>query len=254
MFCFPHSGGSAGEFLGWSGNLPDVEVWAVQPPARGGRLDEPGITGMGEFVESLVDAVDFGADSPDRGAPGRGVGGVPFAFFGHSLGAYTAFETARALRDRGLPGPFGVWVSALRAPHLHEREPDLSALPDDELVAAVEREHGPLPPEFAEEPELLELLLPALRADLALLSGYRASGEPLDVPVEVFGGRDDGEPLAALEAWRLHTTGSCRTYLFNGGHFYFRERTDEFFPVLAESVRERAAGRLPGFGPLGPAR
>ncbi|AXX30292.1 Thioesterase [Actinosynnema pretiosum subsp. pretiosum] len=110
VFCFPHSGGSAGEFLGWTSQLPDVEVWAVQPPARGGRLDEPGITGMGEFVDSLIASVDFG-------------GGAPFAFFGHSLGAYTAYETARALRDRGLPGPFGLWVSALRAPHLHEREP-----------------------------------------------------------------------------------------------------------------------------------
>ncbi|AXX30293.1 hypothetical protein KCV87_05480 [Actinosynnema pretiosum subsp. pretiosum] len=127
-------------------------------------------------------------------------------------------------------------------------------LPDDELVAAVERERGPLPAEFAEEPELLEFLLPALRADLAVLSGYRASGAPLDVPIEVFGGRDDSEPLAALEAWRLHTTGPCRTSLFAGGHFYFRERTDEFFPVLAAGVRERAAGRLPGLGPLGPAR
>ncbi|WP_049796836.1 thioesterase II family protein [Actinosynnema mirum] len=114
-------------------------------------------------------------------------------------------------------------------------------LPDDELVAAVERERGPLPAEFAEfaeEPELLEFLLPALRADLAVLSGYRASGAPLDVPIEVFGGRDDSEPLAALEAWRLHTTGPCRTSLFAGGHFYFWECTE----------------RLPGLGPLGPAR
>ena len=226
LYCFPHSGGSAGEYLRWADQLPDVEVWGLQLPGHGSRVDEPALTGMTELVDAIVSNVDFGE---------------PFALFGHSLGSLVAFETARALRAAGLPGPRQLYVSAAKPPHLHRPGPPLHGLDTDELLAAVERTYGSLPAAIREDAETLELLLGGLRADLRIVAGYAPTSEaPLDCPIEVFGGNADEEPQAELAEWRVHTTNTCRLRMFAGDHFYFREQPDEFFTALAGSLAQCA--------------
>ncbi|MGW2352525.1 thioesterase II family protein [Actinacidiphila glaucinigra] len=239
MYCFPHSGGSPGEYMRWSDALPDVELWGVQPPGRGSRLAEPPTTSVAEFVTRLVSEAEFTG---------------PYVFFGHSLGALLAYETARALRDRGLPGPTRLYLSAFRAPHLHQPGPDLGRLDGARLIAAIEEQHGPLPDEVKDDPELQELLLPALRADLTLVAGYRHTpAEPLDCPLSILGGADDEDTRDGLTPWASHTTGSCDVRTFPGDHFYFRENTDDFLRFLAAGLHECAAGVVPRPRPLGSA-
>ncbi|WP_113700762.1 thioesterase II family protein [Nonomuraea lactucae] len=238
MYCFPHSGGSAGEYLRWSGAFPGVELWGVQLPGRGGRHAEPPLTSMAQVVSALVSEVEFG---------------VPFVLFGHSLGALIAYETAIALRERGLPQPAGLCLSAYGAPHLHEPGTDLTGLDGPALVEAIEREHGPLPGHVADDPELLELMLPVLRADLTIVSTYRHTpAEPLACPLVVLGGEGDRETGERLTAWGRYTTGPCRVRTFPGDHFYFRERLDDVLRHLATSLDELSAGAVPRARPLGP--
>ncbi|MFJ6573342.1 thioesterase II family protein [Streptomyces sp. NPDC091292] len=240
MYCFPHSGGSPGEYLRWSDALPGVEVWGVQFPGRGSRLDEPPVPDMERLVTELVSEAGFEG---------------PCVFFGHSLGALVAYETALALRERGLPGPVRLYLSAYRAPHLHEPGPDLSRLHGPGLIAAIESRHGPLPDEVKSDPDLRELLLPALKADLTVVATYRPAPymRPLDCPLTVLGGHDDEESGERLTAWRRYTTGHCDVRSFPGDHFYFRENTDDFLRFLGADLDECAARAVPGPGPLGSA-
>ena len=108
MICFPHSGGSAGEYVRWGDLLPEVEVLAAQWPGRGSRMAEPNVDRMEDLVAAFVDAVEL--------AP-------PFVLFGHSMGALVAYEVARALRARAWLGPSLLVASAHRAPGRgpHER-------------------------------------------------------------------------------------------------------------------------------------
>ncbi|GAB3838660.1 type I polyketide synthase [Kribbella italica] len=235
MYCFPHSGGSAGEYLTWTDGLTDVELWAVQLPGRGGRMAETPYESMEALVKDFVEETELVA---------------PFVFFGHSLGALVAYEVARALRDAGRPGPRQLYVSAARAPHLDRLSEGVHELANVELVAAIEARYGRLPAELTGNQEMLDLMLPALRGDLTVVANYRAEpAAPLECPITVFGGRDDDEPVEALTAWQTYTTGPFETQLFAGDHFYFRERTDEFLHHLAE----RLAGAVRGPGPLGAA-
>src|SRR3546814_15358177 len=87
LCCFPHAGGAASSYFAWAGALEAVDVLAVQPPGREGRLAEPLIADMTTLLDRLVAAIEPQLDRP-------------FVFFGHSLGALVAFETARALRRR----------------------------------------------------------------------------------------------------------------------------------------------------------
>ena len=226
LYCFPHSGGSPGEYLRWADQLPDAEVWGVQLPGHGSRVHEPALTDMADLVEAIVANIEFES---------------PFAFFGHSLGSLVAYETARVLRERGLPGPTRLFVSAAKPPHLHRPGPPLHGLSTEELLAAVERTYGALPSVIRDDPETCELVLSGLRADLRIVATYQHQPSArLDCPIEVFGGRADDERLDELAQWLLHTTDTCRLRMFAGDHFYFREQPDEFLAALAGSLAQRA--------------
>lgn len=228
VYCFPHSGGSPGEYLRWATRLPAHQVRAVQPPGRGGRMDEEPYTDMAALVDTLVSQVTFEE---------------PYTLFGHSLGALVAYETALALRERGLPGPRALILSGTAAPHTLPVRPSLRHLDGTELAAAVERTYGPLPAGLHEDPELRDLLLTSLRADLEIVSGYRHRPvPPLSCPLTVLGGSDDSEPLDGLGAWRTYTTGPFDLQVLPGDHFYFRECPDVFFALL-DRVLDRPLDR-----------
>jgi surfactin synthase thioesterase subunit len=228
VYCFPHSGGSPGEYMAWTEALPDVELWGVQAPGRGSRAGEAPFTSMSELVGAIVDEVDLVA---------------PYVFFGHSLGALVAYEVAAALRAAGRPGPAQLWLSGTRAPHLPRPVRGLHRLRGRELVDAVVEEYGSIAPELQAAPELLEMLLPALQADFAIVAGYQPrSRPPLDCPIMVLGGAADRERGDLLTAWRDHTTGSFEVRTFPGGHFYFREHRDDVLRHLAERSRDVLTG------------
>lgn len=178
---------------------------------------------MADLVAALADQVVF---EP------------PYAFFGHSLGSLVAYETARKLRDRGMPGPDLLCVSAQPAPELHDNDPGVAGLDDADLIAAVQAHYEKLPSEIHEDQELRQLMLGALRADLEIVAGYRpAPGQPLDCPILAMGGTQDQlTSVTALSAWRHYTKAQFTLRLFSGGHFYFREHSDAVLHLLHTAI------------------
>jgi medium-chain acyl-[acyl-carrier-protein] hydrolase len=148
----------------------------------------------------------------------------PYAFFGHSMGSWIAFELARWMRKSGLPLPLHLFASSRRAPQMAGEEAILHRLPDSELLLEIQRRYGGIPAAVLREPDLLALLLPALRADLTALETHRHRDEPpLVCPIASYGGdTDDRVPLHHLEAWRDLTSGPFRVRQFHGGHFYLQ--------------------------------
>lgn len=229
LICFPHSGGSSGEYVRWGDFTPDMEVWAVQLPGRGARLDEPNLTRMDALVDALLAEVTF--------AP-------PFALFGHSKGALVAYEVARGLRDRGRVGPSLLVASAYRPPPRGRRLQRVSQLSDEDLLAAVEQTYGTLPAEIRAEPELVALMVPPLRADFEVLETYtHVAGEPLDCPILVAAGADDEVKPAELDEWRLATRAAFELATFPGGHFYLRDQRDALLQRIADALRRHAGAR-----------
>jgi len=214
LYCLPHSGGSAGEYLFWGDRLPEYEVWGLQSPGRGSRTGETPYTSMPELVRALADEVDFAG---------------PYALFGHSLGAAVAYELTLELRARGRELPRHLYLSAHEAPHLHQLDPALLGLDDRELLAEIEQRYDPVPPEVLEDPEWCALLLEGLRADLSIVATYRpTAADPLPTPITALGG--DTDPVAdrtALAAWAAYTTDDFRLRMYPGHHFYFRDHEDD---------------------------
>jgi surfactin synthase thioesterase subunit len=194
----------------WSNGLPSgFEVCAIELPGRGARLREPPISAIPTIVEQLVGSL---LPELDR----------PFAFFGHSMGAVLALAVAQSLAQRGERQPSHLIVSARRAPHILDPAPSLRALGDQEFVVEINRRYAGIPAEVLNDSELMAMLLPALRADVAALEQYAPLAQPpLKCPITACGGTADSTtPRAHLEAWRHETSNQFQLRLFRGGHFY----------------------------------
>ncbi len=212
FFCFPPAGSGAKQFNPWRRVLPDgVELNAIQLPGRESRLRETPNTEAGPVTRELCAAMGDYLDAP-------------YVFLGHSLGALLAFETIRALRAAGKRLPLRLFVIGRRAPHLPPAGELLHRLPDERLLAWIRRAGG-TPEPVLETPELMELYLPALRADLQLNETYHfAPEQPLELPISCFGGiQDELVSRRELEAWAEHTMAGCRVRMYPGGHFFLNE-------------------------------
>jgi medium-chain acyl-[acyl-carrier-protein] hydrolase len=226
LFCFSHAGGAAAAFRLWPAGLPEwLDVWAVQLPGHGSRWNMSPICSIPALAEALIPVL-----LPHLGQP--------FAFFGHSMGAVLAAEATRGLMERKAALPRHLFVSSRRPPHLPSSESHLHLLADHELVAEVDVRYGGIPPQLLHSADLLALLLPALRADLAALETFQPSkGAVLPCPVSAFGGTDDPlVPRNHLEAWRDQTSGPFRTRVFPGGHFYLESQRDALLAELAATL------------------
>ncbi|MFD1147288.1 thioesterase II family protein [Saccharothrix hoggarensis] len=226
LLCFHYAGGTASAFREWPRRLPaDVATVAVQLPGRDTRLDEPPHVHMGSVVAELLDVLDPLLDEP-------------FACYGHSMGARVALALAHELRATSRPGPRALFVAASAATAARGRVRGWDE-PDEGLIAYL-RDLGGTPPIVFERPDLLDLFLPALRADLTVVA---TAGDPvrppLDVPVHAFAGADDREASAArMAAWREETTGPFTLDVVPGGHFFDEDGVGRVFDVIAGTLAE----------------
>ena len=226
LFCFSHAGAGSASYRGWSDAAPqNLEVCTVQLPGRENRLREPPFTSLVELAGGVADNFPMGD-------------GLPFAFFGHSLGAMVAFETIRQLRRSEKPMPVALFVSASRAPQLPWPHPDVRHLDDIALLTEVHRRYGSVPEVILQDVELRELLTPTLRADLTLIETYRHEPEtPFDFPVLAFGGNADRMvERAALEKWSEQTSASFQLRMLEGEHLFLQSRRRELMQEIGETI------------------
>lgn len=213
LFCFPFAGGGTLAFREWPDQLPpEVEVCAIQLPGREGRFKERPYTRLADLVQDLAAA--FTTYSP-----------LPYAFFGHSMGALVAFELARELRRRHQPGPELLMVSGCRGPQLRDPDPPIHDLPELDFLEEIRKLNG-TPEAVLGNRELLQLLMPLLRADFEMCETYQYLEEtPLACPLVAFGGTEDPDlPREDIAAWSHETAGSFALRMFPGDHFYLLDR------------------------------
>ena len=225
LFCIPYAGGGPQIFQKWTDYLPaDVEICSLLLPGRGKRLMDPAFRELMPLVEEATEAVLPLVD-------------VPYAFFGHSMGALVGFELARGLRKRGCKPPLHLFVSGCFAAHIPDPHP-MHHLPEKEFVDQVRSLNG-VPQEVLENEELMELILPSLRADFTATETYLHREEPpLTCPITAFAGSRD--PLATkefVEEWRIHTTARFTTRVLPGDHFFLHSQQPLLLSMIAAELR-----------------
>ena len=227
LFCFPYAGGNAQIFRSWSNHLsPKIEVCPAELPGHGRRRKETPFTDLNELVSAIVPIITPHLDKP-------------FAFFGHSMGALIAFELTRTLRNQGQPLPTHLLVSGRRAPQLPEDDSPSYNLPDDELIKKLRWLQG-TSSKVLDDPEMMQLMLPILRADFEVCETYQYTEQtPLPCPIVAFGGwRDPATRRGGLKGWREHTSANFTKKTFPGNHFFLHSAQTSLLKFLNQQLVE----------------
>ncbi|MEU9041345.1 MULTISPECIES: thioesterase domain-containing protein [unclassified Kitasatospora] len=209
LFCFPYAGGGTSVFRSWHEFLdPSVEVCPVLLPGREERISEPPATVMADLVVRLAEHLEPWTDKP-------------FAFFGHSMGGQIAFALTRLLAERGARTPTWLFLGGCVPQRTAMRR---HLLPDAELTEEIRQMNG-MPTAVLNDPEILALLLPVLRADFALTETYLTEpGVTVPVPMTTFAGVDDAEARPAdMKEWARHCAGPSESLELPGDHFFLNE-------------------------------
>lgn len=209
LYCFPYAGGSSNIFRSWAAIVPaDIEIVGVELPGRGRRIREPLLMDLDTLSFEAADAIVETGDTL-------------FGFFGHSMGALLAFEVTRRLRARGAPAPRHLFVSGCRAPHWKSDRKPVAVMSNQECIETLRDLNGTPDPVLA-TPEMMNLVLPVLKADFTAIDRWRFRPErALNVPITAFGGRSDPHvSIDAVHGWRDHTRQDFQCRLFAGDHFF----------------------------------
>jgi medium-chain acyl-[acyl-carrier-protein] hydrolase len=228
VLCVPYAGGSAQVFHALARSMPEtIEVGAIELPGRWSRRREPLLKKVNDASRSLADEIT-------RLSP------KPYALFGYSLGGLIAFETARLLaRDAKQQQPRALIVAAIEAPTMKSGLPHLHKHSDAEFIKKhVQRYPGGIPPAVFAEPDLMEMLLPILKADMQMYETYEyAPGEALNYPIHAVAGEQDNlcSP-SAMAGWKSETTGSFFAETVAGNHFFINGAVDKLRATILRAL------------------
>ncbi|MFI1285896.1 thioesterase II family protein [Streptomyces sp. NPDC020858] len=225
LVCFPHAGGSATFYFPVSGALSrSMEVLAVQYPGRQDRHGEPCVSDIGELADRVVEEL-LSLDTK------------PLALFGHSMGATVAYEVARRLEGKGIK-PLRLFVSGRRAPS-RTRDENVHQRDDTGLIAELKRLGG-TNTQSLDDPDVLRMILPAVRSDYKAVESYRhLPGPPLGCPVVALTGDDDPRvTLDEAKAWSEHTVGGFELKVYEGGHFYLNSHATAVTEAISAGIAE----------------
>jgi medium-chain acyl-[acyl-carrier-protein] hydrolase len=223
LFCLPYAGASSLIFRTWVHSLPkSIEICCVELPGRGTQMNSPPFTQMEPLVSAIIPILLPYLDKP-------------FAIFGHSMGGLLSFELARYLRKEHGKKPVHLFVSASRAPQIMSKKAPIHALPEAEFKQELCRLNG-TPASVLENSELMQLLIPILRADFAVLETYvYAQEQPLECPITAFGGFQDEEVSPEeLQGWRSQTKNSFQLQMLPGDHFFIQSSQSILLENLAK--------------------
>jgi surfactin synthase thioesterase subunit len=233
LLLLPYAGGGAGAFHDWKARLPSwINPVPLNLPGHGARHGEAVLRDWPSLIDRLAAEI-------------RPYLAQPFAIFGHSMGALVGLELSHAIRERTGRTPFWFGASGCKAPARRDREPDWLTCPEDDVLQELRRLGG-TPAEVFASRELLDLVLPTLRADFHLCGTYERSPRrlPLASPLLVLSGTGDkiSQVPENLSDWSLEFSGPHRIEMIEGGHFFIADQRDRVV-ALVESALAEAAGR-----------
>src|SRR5947209_3558437 len=228
VVCVPYAGGSAQVYHALARRIPEqVEFGAVQLPGRWNRWRDPLLTKVSDASRSLA-------------AELTRVSQKPYALFGYSVGGLIAFETARIVaRHTTQQQPQALIVAASRAPAAKPKPPFLHRLPDDEFVRQhADRYPGGVPQAVLDNPDMLRMVLPVLKADTEMFETYQyVPGEPLQCPLYTIAGEQDLLHLqSSMADWQKETTGMFFAETVAGGHFFINTAVDRIRATILRAL------------------
>jgi len=220
LVCFPYAGGGSATYLPWQHHLDsNVELVIVQLPGRGARFSEAPYQTMTEIVTAIFYAL-------------KELDNKPVIFFGHSMGARVAYELTLMLCRYNSKLPVHFIASGSVAPCIKRTKEETHHLPDDEFIAKLIALNGS-PLEVLANKELMQLMLPFLRADFKIIETYCNDSKFL-IPTKLSILMGDEEEIEnhEVEMWFELFENHMPINWVRGGHFFVDKNRGDVLKVV----------------------
>jgi surfactin synthase thioesterase subunit len=237
LLCLPFAGAGASFFKDWIPLTSSLEILAPQLPGREKRfLEEPyrdaakAITGILPEILQLL------------GKRNR------VNIFGHSLGAVLAFELAHRLISELNIQVENLFVSGSPGPWT-PRQRRATGLDDQGFIDQV-REFAGYDHPALNDPDMRDMLLPLLRADVEMHENYYPPEDRvIETPITSVRGTHD-ELVSSEEAaqWQHATTLPLQVIEIPGGHMYLTKSPEKLLRLMESLVTTPAI--VPDWSPV----
>lgn len=224
---FPYSGSGVALFAPWKGHFTDgIGLFAAKLPGREERLHEPPRTELVPLANDFARAIHRSplADSP-------------LVLAGFSMGGLLAFEVARELRKLKVPVSV-LFAGAARAPQGRWARGRLHKLQrDEDFIRELNAIYAAIPQAVIDDPEARAVLLPIIRADIALFETYKYTpDDPLPCELITLAGTEDPVVQAKhIAPWR-QLANSYRHRSFSGGHYFAKTHRDAVVKTILRRI------------------
>lgn len=187
-------------------------------PGKGSRILETPLTDIHAIVDEAFDQMAVHLTDP-------------YLLYGHSMGAMLAHLLVQRLQREKRPLPSKMVISSFPAPsHHHDRH--RRQMDNTTFIAHMKRLGG-LPPAVLDEPKLLEVIIPILRADINAIDGYRyMPHEPYNVPILAMFGSQESGLTGTIMDWQDETTEPLTVRRLDGDHFFIYPQAERVMQLI----------------------
>ena len=218
LYCLPYAGGNASIYASFKDKIGDeIELVAIQLPGRSERMFEEAFTDMDALVETIYRQIASTLHEP-------------FAFCGYSMGGVIAYALTRKIEMYSRYRPEFTIISATKPVELLTQNKK-HMLNDDALIDVL-KTYKASPEAVLESRELMDLLLPTIRADYQLIETYKApEGRRLETPLILFNSEEDMSK-ETICAWQKYFKYDAKYITFEGGHFFIHTQGDKMIEEI----------------------
>jgi len=214
IISFPFAGGNKYCYPGLSKDIEGFHV--IEYSGRGLRFNEPLGTNLNDIAAEMAEYTQRLVKEDED-----------FILYGHSMGAVIAFLVAQILQEQQFKKPAKLVVSGRMSPSIKPGR-FISHLPDDEFWQQI-ISLGGIHHELQDNPELIEMILPVLRADIIALENCQFNlKSTLSIPIDAFHGSMEDITEQEMMAWKDVTDKELNVYKLTGDHFFIYDHLNYF--------------------------
>lgn len=227
LFCLPHAGSSAWNYLQWRKYIDQhIKIVPLELSGRGEKQDFPLRQTMEDTMQDVL--------STFKGA----YTGGKYAIFGHSLGAWIAYELYSQFEKDNIQLPETIFFSGNCTPFSRKKAYIRTDMKDDEFMARL-NSLGGMSQQILMDRDMYETYKQIFRADFSIAESYAtvALERKIACNVVVLGGTEDpGVSTEDLLGWRKVAAGRFTIRKLEGNHFYPFINAEETVMFINEQI------------------
>lgn len=221
LFCLPYAGGSASIYLKWAKSMSnsDIDLIPIEYKGHGIRMDEEFYENFSDMIEDVYQIISDEIANMDT-----------YMIYGHSMGAYVAFEVASLLEQRRNCYALHVFLSGREAPcYWGKNKKVISNLSEEKFLSEIVN-YGGMESSYLKDKEVLDIILPIIRNDFRIIESMNKDQEyrALNSPLSIMNGKSDScLSEERVKEWKRFSAFVCNIRYYDGGHFYINDHIDE---------------------------